>query len=258
VSVHPTAIVDAGAEIGTDVEIGPGCVVGSGVRVGDRCRIGPTAHLVGPMELGEECVVEFGAALGHDPQIKDGKGPYGGLVIGPRNVFREQVTVHRSMYPDKRTVIGADCLFMVASHIAHDCQVGNHVVMVNGAAAAGHVDIGDRVMFGGGAMCHQFSRIGELAMVAGHASLALDVAPFSMVSGDRPRSIHGLNVVGLRRAGFSPAARLALKAAFRTLFRGEGTIPQRVALVEATTPEVKRLLEFIAGSERGVTGLLGE
>jgi UDP-N-acetylglucosamine acyltransferase len=206
------------------------------------------------MSLGEDCVVGFGAALGCDAQVKDPTEPPGGLVIGARNVFREHVTVHRSMHPDGFTRIGDDCLFMVASHIAHDCVVGNHVVLVNGAALAGHIVVGDRAMFGGGAMAHQFCRIGELAMVGGHASITRDVPPFSMVSGERLKLVRGLNVVGLRRAGVSTEARLALKGAYRALLKGDP-----VDASDAESPEVKRLLDFVAAeSKRGIMGLTGE
>lgn len=252
--IHPTAVVDPGAELGPDVEVGPYAVVGPGVVVGEGCRIGPHACLAGPLRIGEACEIGFSAAIGHDPQVKGRRGPFGGTRIGARNVFREFSQVHRSMQPDGETVLGDDNYLMATAHVAHDCVVGSHVVLCNGALLSGHVTVGDRAFVSGNCAVHQFSRVGELAMVAGLTSVPCDAPPFGLVVGMRPTVLEGLNVVGLRRAGVSPEARLALKEAFRVLFRSTLPLPERLAAVRPGTPEVERLLEFLRTSKRGVIG----
>jgi len=255
VSIHATAIVDRAAELGREVEVGPYAVIGAGVRVGDRCRILPHACLLGPLALGPDCVVGFSAALGHDPQVKGKSGPFGSARIGARNVFREFVQVHRSMSPEGETVIGDDNYFMATAHVAHDCRVGSDVVLCNGALLAGHVTVEDRVFFAGGAAIHQFSRVGTLAMIGGGAEVPSDVPPYGLVAGGRPARLMGLNTIGLRRAGVDSAARLALREAYRLLFRSPLPVPARLAAVREGTPEVRRLVEFVRSTKRGVVGL---
>ncbi len=256
-AIHPTAVVDPDARLGSGVEVGPYAVIGKGVVIGARTTIGPHACLLGPLELGEDNVVGFSAALGHDPQVKGRRGPWGATRIGHRNVFREFSQVNRSMKPDGWTIVGDDGFFMATAHVGHDCVVGNHIVLCNGALLSGHVEVQDRVFVAGGAAAQQFSRIGELVMVAGHAGINRDVPPFCTVVGDRPRTLAGLNRVGLKRAGVPDESVRALKAAFRALFRSDGSLGERIAAVERGTPEVERLLAFIRSSRRGVIGLGG-
>jgi UDP-N-acetylglucosamine acyltransferase len=255
--VHPTAVVHPDARLGADVEVGPYAVIGAGVVIGDGCRILEHASLRGPLQLGEECVVEHAAALGHDPQVVGNPGPFGGVRIGRRNVFREFAQVQRSMSPDKETVIGDDGYFMNQSHVAHDCVVGDRVTLCNSALLAGHVVVEDQVFVAGAGAVHQFARIGRLAMVAGMAAVPQDVAPFCTVTGMRPARLKGLNVVGLRRSGISAEARSALKVAYRTLFRSDERLEERLAAVDRSTPEVDHLVGFIEASERGVVGFGG-
>jgi UDP-N-acetylglucosamine acyltransferase len=257
VPIHSTAVVDPSARLAPGVEVGPYAVIGKGVVVGARTQIGPHACLLGPLELGEDNFVGFSAALGFDPQVKGRRGPWGATRIGSRNVFREFSQVNRSMKPDGWTVIGDDGFFMATSHVGHDCVVGNHIVLCNCALLSGHVEVGDRAFLSGGAEVQQFSRIGELAMVAGLTGINRDVPPFCTVVGDRPRSLAGLNRVGLKRAGVPAESVRALKAAFRTLFRSQGPLAERIAAVERGTPEVERLLAFVQSSRRGVIGLGG-
>lgn len=253
--IHATAIIDPLARLGADVEVGPYAVIGKDVVVGARTRIGPHACLMGPLEIGEDNVICFSAALGHDPQIKGRGGPWGATRIGSRNVFREFNQVHRSMKPDGVTLVGDDGLFMATAHVGHDCVIGSHVVLCNGALLSGHVEVGDRAFLSGDVGVHQFARIGELAMVGGHAGISRDVPPYCMVVGDRPRTLTGLNRVGLKRAGI-PAERIdALKDAFRALFRTEGPLKERLALVRRGAPEVEKLIAFVLSSRRGVIGL---
>jgi len=257
VPIHPTAVVDAAARLGAGVEVGPYAVIGGGVALGARCRVGPHACLQGPLEVGEDCVVGACAALGHEPQVKGRAGPWGGARLGARNVFREFSQVHRSMTPGAWTGVGDDGYFMANSHVAHDCVVGDHVVLCNNALLSGHVVVGDRAFVSGNAAVHQFSRIGEHAMVGGLTSVPCDVPPFGLVVGARPTTLVGLNTVGLRRAGFPREARLALRRAYRALFRSDLPLPRRLEAVAAETPEVERLLAFLQGSRRGVIGFSG-
>jgi UDP-N-acetylglucosamine acyltransferase len=257
VAIHPTAVVDPSARLAPDVEVGPYAVIGAKVTIGARTTVGPHACLQGPLEIGEDNVIAFSAAIGHDPQIKGKRGPWGAVRIGNRNVFREFSQVQRSMKPDGCTVIGDDGYFMATAHVGHDCKLGNHIVLCNCVMLSGHVEVGDRVFMAGGAGAQQFSRIGELVMVGGHAGINRDMPPYCMVVGDRPRTLAGLNRVGLKRAGVPAESMRALKAAFRALFRSEGPVAERIAAVERGTPEVERLLAFVASSKRGVIGLGG-
>ena len=204
--------------------------------------------------LGEGCRIGFSCAIGHDPQVKGNEGPFGGTRIGDRNAFREFSQVHRSMYPGKETVVGDDNYFMATSHVAHDCCVGNNIIMANNSQLAGHVTVGDRVFISANVAIHQFARIGELAMLGGLSAIQSDVPPFCMCVGIRPRKLEGLNVVGMRRAGVPVEARRALHEAYRILFRGNAPLRERMNRVESTAPEVQRVLEFVQASERGVIG----
>ena len=159
------------------------------------------------------------------------------------------------MFPDKATVIGDDCYFMATAHAAHDCQLGNGVTLCNGVLLAGHVEVGDNVFMGGLVGIHQFTRVGEFAMLGGGSHLNRDTPPFCMVTGDRPKELVGLNAVGLRRAGFEAETRRALKEAFAVLFRSDGPVAQRLAALDRSVPEVARLAEFVESTKRGVTGI---
>ena len=256
--IHPTAVISPGAELGEDVEVGPYAVIGPDVVLGARCRIGSHVSLLGPMEMGEGNVVGHAAALGHEPQIKGKDGPWGAVRIGHRNVFREYSQVQRSSRPDGFTTIGNDCYFMAGAHAAHDCSVGNDVICCNNVMLAGHVSVGDRAFLAGGAGIHQFARVGRLAIVGGNAGLNRDLPPFCMAVGDRPHDLEGLNLVGLRRAGISGDRLVALKNAFRVLFRTQLPLEERLAAVAQTTPDVEHLVAFVRESKRGVIGVGGK
>lgn len=254
-SVHPTAIVDASAELGSDVQIGPYAVIEAGARLGDGVHIGPHAVIHTGTILGARCVVHAHAVLGGAPQDKKHDGSATVLEVGPDNVFREFVTANRgSSGGGGVTRIGARNLFMATCHIAHDCIIGNDVVMANGTALGGHVEIGDRAVLGGLSAVHQHCRIGREAMVGGGAMAALDVPPFTIAQGDRAR-LYGLNIVGLRRAGHDASVVSALKGAYRELFHDAQ--PIRIAIENVRTrfagvPEVQELVRFVEGSVRGV------
>ena len=250
--------MEEGAKIGADVEIGAFAFVGTGVVVGDGCVLEPHACLKGPLNLGAGCRVGSSAVLGGDPQVKGKEGPFGAVRIGAGNVFRESSTVHRSMFPDKETVLGDGCYLMAGAHVGHDCLLGDNVIITNQSMLAGHVTVGDGVYLSGLCGVHQFCRIGEFAMMSGGSIITQDLPPFCISVGSRPARLGGLNVVGMRRAGVSTEARKAVKEAYRILFRSDDPLPDRLARVESGVPEVDRLVEFVRASERGVVGVSGE
>lgn len=255
--IHPSAIVHPTAELGPRVEVGPFAVIGADVRVGAGTRIGPHVCLEGPLEMGEDNVLWHSALVGVDPQVKHEKPPFGRTRIGSRNTFREFCQVHKSIYPDAATEIGDDGLLMGCAHVAHDCILGNHVIVANNALLAGHIHMQDHAIVSGNCVVHQFNRIGEHAMVGGLSALEKDVPSFGLVVGSRPALLMGLNIVGLRRSGIPKEVRSSLKEAYRILFRSDLPLQDRIAAVVVDCDEVRRLLEFIEQSERGVTGFGG-
>ncbi|MEE9395087.1 MAG: acyl-ACP--UDP-N-acetylglucosamine O-acyltransferase [Planctomycetota bacterium] len=243
--IHPSAIIHPQAQLAANVEVGPFAIVESGVEVGSGTVILARAHLSGNTKLGRDCEVHMGAVLGHLPQDLnfDPEIP-SGLQIGDRCVFRENVTVHRATREGESTTIGNDNYFMAQSHLAHDCRVGNHVIMCNNALAAGHVEIGDGVFISGNSVIHQFCRLGEICMVSGISGTSQDVPPYTIVTGRS--QIRGLNVVGLRRAGFDLEARCAVKEVYRKIFRAHGDFHAAMkALEEAPDiPEIETIRRF--------------
>jgi UDP-N-acetylglucosamine acyltransferase len=253
--IHPTAAVARGAELGPGVRVEAYAVVGPHVRVGRDTWIGPHAVVTGRTTVGAGCRIFQFASVGAAPQDLKYAGEPSTLEMGDGNIVREFVSINPGTVAGGMiTRIGNRCLFMVSSHVAHDCQVGNHAILANGAALGGHVQMDDHAILGGLAGVHQFVRIGESALCAAGAMVSMDVPPFCTVAGDRAR-LHGLNLVGLRRRGFRPDTLRALKRAYRTLFQTGGS--RREALARTRTafgevPEVARLLNFVADSRRGV------
>jgi UDP-N-acetylglucosamine acyltransferase len=246
--LHPTAIVHDGARLGADVEIGPYSIVGAHVTLGDGVRLQSHVIIEGETEIGEGCVVHPFANLGGPPQHSAHKGELTRLVIGERNMIREHVTMHTGTVSGRGvTVVGSDGLFMAGSHVAHDCIVGNNVVLANCATLGGHVHMADYVFMGGLAAAHQFSRIGRYSFIGGLAAVTKDVIPFGSVWGNHAH-LEGLNLVGLRRRGFSREQVNQLRAAYRLLFADEGTFQERLADVAETyaaSPEVMEIVSFI-------------
>jgi UDP-N-acetylglucosamine acyltransferase len=216
-NIHPLAIVNPAAQIGSQVTIAPFAVVESDVVIGEGCRIASHAVIKDGTTLGPENEVGEAAILGGHPQHLNKPAQLGRLVIGTGNVIREHTTLHRSMKPDGATVIGDHNLIMVGAHVAHDCRVGSHVVLVNDVLLAGHVTVEDRAVVSGSAGVHQFCRIGALAMIAGMARVVQDVPPYVLVDGNG--CVVGLNRVGLRRNGFSNEQVAELKRAYRMIYR---------------------------------------
>ena len=259
--IHSTACIDPRAELGNEVEVGPFSVIGAGVVLHDRVKIGPHVTVDGPTTIGSETRIYPGAAVGCDPQDLKYRGEQTQLVIGERNIIREHVTISRgTVGGGGMTRVGNDNLFMAGSHVAHDCVVGNYCVFANCAALAGHVVVQDRAILSGFAGVHQFTRIGRCAMISGGAMVVQDVPPFCIAQGDRAR-LFGLNIVGLRRAGFKLEVMQSLKQAYRDIYNHQG-LPMRVALEQvrdayAKVPEVVELVEFIESSVRGVCRSVG-
>ena len=246
--IHPTAIVDPAATLGADVEIGPYSTVGPDVIIGDRVRLVSHVVLEGHTELGAGCAVYPFANLGAAPQHLAHKGEATRLVIGVNNVIREQVTMHTgTVLGGGVTTVGSNGLYMVGAHVAHDCVVGDNVTFANCATLGGHVSVGDFVFMGGLSAVHQFSRIGRYAFVGGGAIVTRDVIPYGSVWGNHAH-LEGLNLVGLKRRGFTREAINDLRSAYRMLFADEGTLQERlddVARVFAASPHVSEIVNFI-------------
>ena len=251
--IHPSAIVGSHVKIGKDVEIGPFCVVENGVEIGDGCRLESQATIKKESILGANNVVCEGVVIGGMPQHIAVPENCGNIVIGNGNMFRENTTVHRSMKESGTTLIGDNNLFMVNSHVAHDCRIGNNVVVVNNVMLAGHVCVEDRAILSGASAVHQYCRIGTLAMVGGQAHVTQDVPPFMMVDGLSSRIV-GLNLIGLRRAGYSIGEIKQLKSAYRMLYRSEKPWQEILKTLEEifTTGPAQKLGQFLANSTRGI------
>ena len=245
--VHPTAIVHEGAKIGAGAEVGPYCILGSGAVIGRSVRLISHVVVEGLTEIGEHCVVHPFAVLGGAPQHLAHKGEPTRLTIGDRNIIREHVTMHTGTAVGRGvTTVGSDGLFMVGSHVAHDCIVGDHVVFANNATLGGHVQVGDYVFMGGLSAVHQWSRIGRHSFIGGLAPVTKDVIPYALVGNDA--HLEGMNLVGLKRRGFSRDTINDLRAAYRMLFAEEGTFQERledVARVFGRSPEVSEVVAFI-------------
>ena len=243
--IHPTAIIEDGASIGEDVRIGPYCFIGENTVLGDRIHLESHVVIKGYTEIGENTHVFPFASIGHSPQDLKYDGELSRLEIGSNNVIREHVT----MNPGTRgggllTKVGNDCLFMVASHVAHDCLVGDNVVLVNNATLGGHVNIGDFAIIGGLAAVHQFVRIGRHSMIGGCSGVENDVIPYGSIVGNRAH-LSGLNLVGLKRRGFSREVIHDLRRAYRLLFSQEGTQAERMADVSELFIDIEPVMEIL-------------
>lgn len=255
-TIHPTAIVDPRAQLGTGVTIGPFCTVGPDVAVGDGTTM--VSHVVadGHTTIGAGVTLFPFCSVGLQPQDFKYKGEPTRCEIGDRTHIREHCSVHRGTVTGRGiTSVGSDCLLMAVVHVAHDCQLGNSVIVANNVVMGGHVSIGDHAVIGGAAAIHQFVRIGRAAMVGGVSGVEGDVIPFGSVLGNRAR-LAGLNVVGLKRRGFDKAQIQRLHIAFRALYREPGIFAERLAATRerfGTDPLVAEMLAFIdADSHRGM------
>jgi UDP-N-acetylglucosamine acyltransferase len=253
--IHPSAIVSPDARISPDAEVGPFTVIGAQVEIGPRSWIGPHVVINGQTSIGADNKIYQFASIGANPQDKKYGGGATRLEIGDRNVFREFCTINRGATPEHGlTRIGNDNLFMAYTHVAHDCTLGDHIVMVNYAGLAGHVDLGDWVILSGYTGVHQFCKIGAHAFTAALSGVTRDVPPYIMAVG-QPAVPHSINSEGLKRRGFTPEQIRNLRNAYRILYRSDqplaAAVEQLSALVPAQ-PELAPLIEFIAASERSL------
>jgi len=252
--IHPTAIIDESVKLGSDVEIGPYVVIKHDTVIGNNTKI--DAHcVVGPwVTIGGKCELYSGCFIGAPPQDVRYSGERSFIIIGSNNIFRENVTAHRATGKDKATIVGDNNFFMAYSHVAHNCKIGNGVTMANSTNLAGYVEISDRAVIGGLVGVHQFVRIGRLAMVGACSKVVQDAIPFSLVDG-HPAKAYGINVVGLRRAGYSPEVRNLIQRAFRLLYFSHPNRQKTLTILEvelSNIPEIEEVVTFIKNSKRGI------
>jgi UDP-N-acetylglucosamine acyltransferase len=252
-SIHSTAVIDSKAELDSEVDIGPYVVIDGAVKVKRKTRIMAHAYLTGWTEIGEGNEIHPGAVLGNSPQDKAYQGEETYLRIGDHNVFREYVQVHRGTAPGSATTVGDHNYLMATAHVGHNCSLGNHVILANGALLGGYVEVGDNVFISGNCVVHQFIRIGDYAIMRGLSGTSRDVPPYAII--DWQHTVRGVNVVGLKRAGFDEGRVRAIREAFRVLFRKGRNLSLAIREVEeaaGTNDDVMALLEFIRSSKRGV------
>jgi UDP-N-acetylglucosamine acyltransferase len=247
-TIHATALVDPAAKLGAQVEIGPYCLIGPDVELGDGVVVHSHAVIISRTTLGAGCKVYPFTSIGQTPQDVKFHDEPSTLTIGPRTVIREHVTINPGTESGHMaTRVGSDCFFMIGAHVAHDCQIGDNVTLVNGATLGGHVTIGEGAIIGGLSAVHQFVRIGAYAFIGGMTGITADVIPFGMAIGNRA-NLCGLNIVGLKRKGFPREQIHELRQAYRMLFASEGTLLERLEDVEnmfAANPLVKQIIDFI-------------
>ncbi len=253
-NIHPSAVISPNARIGNNVTIGPYTVIGDEVEIGDGSNIGPNAVIAPYTSIGKDCRIFQFASVGEIPQDLKFKGEKTFTFIGDRTVIREGATIHRATGEGNETRIGSDCLLMAYIHVAHNCVLGNHVIMSNLASCAGHATVEDRVVIGGMAGVHQFVKIGRNAMVGGMSKLVQDVVPYTIVDG-HPAKVVGLNNVGISRAGIPLESRRLIKKAYKILYRSGLSLAEAIAVIEQevdSCEEVEHFLRFLRNAERGI------
>jgi UDP-N-acetylglucosamine acyltransferase len=253
--IHSTAIVHPKAEVASSCEIGPYCVIGEHVILDDNCTLHSHVVIDGHTKIGKGNEIFPFASIGKKTQDLKWKGGVTRLEIGDRNVFREGVTIHSATDDGEATVVGSDNLLLTYVHIAHDCVLGNHIIMSGFAGLAGHVVVEDYAILGGYTAVHQFCRVGKLAMTGGCSRIPQDVPPFMIVEGN-PAETRTINKIGLERNGVSNEAQTALRRAYKIIFREELSVPNALLKIEEELPplpEVQHLVQFIRSSERGIT-----
>ncbi|MEK6714871.1 MAG: acyl-ACP--UDP-N-acetylglucosamine O-acyltransferase [Candidatus Omnitrophota bacterium] len=252
---HPTAIISKKAKLHKSVKVGPYSNIGDNVNIGKDTEIGANCQICGNATIGERCKIFTGAVIGSIPQDLKFKGEKSSLVIGNDNVIREYTTINLATGDGGKTIVGSGNLIMAYAHIAHDCNVGNECIIANCGTLAGHVIIEDKVIIGGLAAIHQFSRVGTLSIIGGCSKVVQDIPPYSTCDG-HPARVYGLNLIGLKRAGLNSKVILELRRAFKVLFFSHLTTSTAIKKIKKEIPESKyltHLIEFIANSQRGVT-----
>jgi UDP-N-acetylglucosamine acyltransferase len=253
-NIHPTAIIDRGAELADDVTVGPGAIIGPGCVIGAGSKIAAHAVLERNVKLGVGVKVGIGSVLGGDPQDLKWKGEDTSVEIGDRTVLREYLTINRATSHSWKTTVGKDCFLMSYVHLAHDCQVGDGVIISNASQFAGHIIIEDKVIVSGLCAAHQFVKIGRQCFVGGCSRISKDVPPYVKAVGN-PVKLYGLNTIGLQRSGMPEESMHALKQTYRLCFNSEYNLAQGVEKARKEVeqlPEVKHFLSFVEESARGV------
>lgn len=249
-TIHPSAVIETGAEIGENVEVGPFCVIGPEAKLADGVQLMSHVVVTGRTEIGSGTRVFPFASIGHAPQDLKYHGEPSSLIIGANNVIREHVTINPGTEGGgMMTRIGDNCLFMVGSHVAHDCLIGNNIILVNGATLGGHVVIDDWAIIGGLSAVHQFVRIGKHAMIGGMTGVEHDVIPYGTVTGNRAK-LEGLNLVGLKRRGFTRDEIHELRKAYRMIFAEEGTLAERLQDVIEDFSKNEPVMEIVGFIQR--------
>jgi len=250
--IHPTAIIHPKAKLDSTVRVGPYAVIDEAVEIGPDCVIGPNVYITGVTRIGAGNEFHAGCVIGDAPQDLKYDGAPTRLRIGDHNVFREHFTANRSTKTSEETIIGSHNFLMQHGHVAHNCVVGDHVIMASGALLGGHVVVQDRAFISGNCLVHQFIRVGTLAIMQGGAAISKDLPPFTVAL--RVNEICGLNIVGLRRAGFKAEERLELKRLYQELFRAGQNLRAAVAGARAkfSSPAAQTMLDFLASAPRGV------
>jgi len=258
--IHPTAVVEDGARLGQDVRVGPFAYIAAGAEIGDGCSVGPHVTILTGSYIGEGCQIHAGAVIGGVPQDIGYEGADSAVRIGRNCVIREGATVNRGCKHGSVTEVGEECLLMAYSHVAHDAKLGNRVILANNALAAGYVEIHDRAFISGNVAIHQFVRIGKVAMLGGNCAVSKDVPPFCTVRPGGINRVLGLNVVGLRRAGYSAEERRQIKRAFDILYRSNLTPREAVEVLKREFPQgpAFEFAKFVEESERGICALAPE
>lgn len=251
--IHSTAVIEKGAELGDDVDIGPYCVISGRAKVGDGTKLISHVTVEGRTLIGEQCTIHPFASIGGPPQDLTYHEEETTCVIGSRTTIREYVTINRGTRASGATTLGNDNFIMAYSHIAHDCVVGNNVIMANCSTLAGHVHVDDFAILSGLCAIHQFCKVGKFAFISGLTGVPKDVPPFVMAAGNRAR-LYGLNVVGLERHQFSKEEITKLKRAYRILFRSSLPLETSLKTIEEQLDgeHIKELVDFIRSSERGI------
>jgi UDP-N-acetylglucosamine acyltransferase len=250
--IHPTAIIHPKARLDSTVRVGPYAVIDEGVVLGAHCVVGPHVYLTGLTTIGAHNTFHAGCVIGDAPQDLKYKGEPTRLRIGDHNVFRECVTIHRSTKSDAETVVGSHNYIMATAHIGHNSHLGDHIIIANGTLLGGHVVVQDRAFISGTCMIHQFTRVGTLALMQGGSGIGQDLPPYTVARHNN--EICGLNVIGLRRAGYTAEQRLELKRIYRMLFRSGENLSMAIEKAQKvfTSPAARVLLDFVAESKRGV------
>ncbi|MBT3516208.1 MAG: acyl-ACP--UDP-N-acetylglucosamine O-acyltransferase [Nitrospina sp.] len=253
-AIHSNSEIHPSAEIGKDVRVGPFSTIGRRVKIGDRTEIGPNVYIEADTVVGADCRIFHGASIGGDPQIAGVRDIVSFVEIGDHTIVREFVTIHRSGNQNKKTIVGKNCLIMAYAHIAHDCVIGNDVVLVNATSLSGHIIVEDRAFISGMIGAHQFVRFGKLSMTGGMSRIVKDILPYSTVEGNPARLI-GANAIGLKRAGIAPRVRSGIKNAINFIMHEELNTTQAIKKIKEEiemSDEINYLVNFVNQSNRGI------